>query len=188
MTDMDGLRGAFTITFGALALLGGLLMLGAEIASVPHRSAEHLAFFGVLALSGAALLATLWRPARLTAPLAAVVAAVGVAGTAAGLLVERVTVCCMFAYHQTRGFPFPWLGRGFTSDENLTGEQAAARMDATGIDWGVQDAGARAIADVIFWAGVALIVIVAVRLAAAALAYAGQRDREPEPDAEPVDA
>jgi hypothetical protein len=138
------------------------------------------------------LLATLWRPARLTTPVVVAIGGVAALGTAAGLAVERTTVCCAFAYHQTRGFPFAWMGRGFESGDRLDDDQLATRM--SGLDWGVKSQ-EHALANVIFWAFVALIVVVAVRLGwSARRAYAGRRDlsdlkrSDTEHHAEPVDA
>jgi hypothetical protein len=161
MAAMQELRAPITITLGVLALCAGVLMSAAEIGSGFGASSPYLWFFGVLVLGGAALLATLWRPLRLSTPLLAAVAAVGPIGALAGLAVERTAVCCMFAYHQTRGFPFEWLGRGFEWPDYLVGDQLTARLDAIG--WRVQSV-QHALANVIFWAAVTLTLIVVVRL------------------------
>jgi hypothetical protein len=186
MAAMTALRVPLTIALGVPAVCAGVLLSAAEVGSGYGASSPYLWFFGVLALGGAALLATLWRPLGQTAPLVVAVAAIGPIGAAAGLAVERTEVCCAFAYHQARGFPFVWLGRGFDSPDYLAAEQVATRMN--GIAWRVQS-GEHALANVIFWACVALIVAVAVRFSRAAWrAYASQRDpADAQPDAGPVD-
>jgi hypothetical protein len=190
MAAMRELRAPITLTVGMLAVCAGVLLTAAELGSGYGASSPYLWFFGVLALGGAALLATAWHPARLTTPVVVAIGVVAALGTAAGLAVERTAVCCAFAYHQTRGFPFPWMGRGFEWPDYLDDNQLAARMN--GLGWELRS-GEHAVANVIFWAFVALILVVAVRLGVAARrAYAGQRDdaqSHPEPvDISPVDA
>jgi hypothetical protein len=190
MTAMNLLRASATLLIGVPALVGGCLFVALEVGAGNGVTA-YLWFFMVLTAGGAALLATLWRPLWLGPLQVGMIGAAGLAGTAAGLAAQTYDACCMFAYHQARGLPFTWVGRGFESPDYIPPEQAMAHLDAAGIAWRVQST-PHAIANVLFWAAVALILVVAVRLGQAARrAYAGDRDlpdAEPRAELRPVDA
>ena len=113
---------------GALSLVGGLLWILLNLHAA--TAALDLAVGTVLAAGGLVLL----MPHRIRLPrvvTAAVTAGFALAGTAAGLLVERSQAYGPNTYVIDRGFPFHWVQRGAVAVDTDTAHTIARSASRT---------------------------------------------------------
>jgi hypothetical protein len=142
------------LTVGQVSLTFGMFWLVMNVTVAVDR---HV-FTGV-ALAGGGLVLLLWRRIRLPVRLVTVVSvAVGLAGTAGGLIVRTVTTGGMFGWFEDRGWPFAWLGRGGLADS-----VDEAQRQAVAGGWATD--GTRLAADVVVWAYTGLVLICLIGLA-----------------------
>jgi hypothetical protein len=99
---------------GASTLVGGLtwILLNLHL----DTAVQDTLAGAVLAAGGLVLL----MPHRIRLPrllTTIAVIAVGVGGTAAGLVAKSAQTCCDFAYIVDRGWPFHWIQRGAVADD-----------------------------------------------------------------------
>ncbi|WP_433792150.1 hypothetical protein [Actinoplanes sp. CA-252034] len=96
--------------------------------------------------------------------------AIGLAGTAAGLIVRTITTGGMFGWFEDRGWPFAWLGRGAVADG-----LDEARRQAVAEGWALDPT--RLVVDVIVWAYAGLVLICVLGLAVRAQKARGNPER-----------
>ena len=89
-----------------LLSLGGAVLWGGLNLAYGTASGRDAVICVVVAAAGVAL----WR-VHLGRTTAVAVPATALAGTAASLLAVTTGICCMYAYHSSRGYPFAWLHR-----------------------------------------------------------------------------
>ena len=141
---------------GALAMIGGLLVLTAELRA-DVRTVESLVTGAVATAGGAALifLPRLGVSATPAGVLTAVVTAV--IGTASGWLRTVETTGGLYAYLVGRGFPFTFIRRGATGET-----PGAAKAEALSHSWNIH--GDALAADAAFWGLAGVLVAVAAAL------------------------
>jgi hypothetical protein len=143
------------LTVGQMSLTVGLLWLAMSASSANVRDV----FVGSV-LAGGGLVMLLWRRILLPVRTVAVVSvAVGLAGTAAGLVSGSISTGGMFVWSEGRGWPFEWAGRGATSDD-----LDEARRQAIAEGWGYDLF--RLVVDVSLWAYAGLVLVVSIGLVA----------------------
>ncbi|MEV4344839.1 hypothetical protein AB0J83_10215 [Actinoplanes sp. NPDC049596] len=106
----SGLRFAL----GALSLVLGITWILLNLHSASVRL--DLLIGAVLAAGGLVLL----MPHRISLPprgTAIAMTGTALAGTAAGLVVSKSQLCCMFAFIVDRGWPFTWATKGAVADD-----------------------------------------------------------------------
>jgi hypothetical protein len=136
---------------GGVSLVLGLLWLLLNSTEGQPRGTD-IAVGVVLAAGGLVLL----MPHRIRLPRTATAitsAAVGVAGTVAGLMVRTAQSCCEFAYIVDRGWPFHWLERGAVADDMDTAYRLA---QTAGWDVNVVTVAA----DLVLWAYAGMLLVV----------------------------
>lgn len=134
--------GALTCVFGVIGVVftpAGLVVLAAGIV---------LLFWPRL------------RPSAVGSAVGAVIGAV--AGTLGTLPVRTEQVCCMFGWHEDRGWPYAWLSRSASADT-----VEAARVQAIADGW-YPDV-VHLVTDAAIWAYAGFLIFVVVSLARRAL-------------------
>jgi len=163
-----------------VAGLAGLYLAFAAMMASPLTGARSTftIIFGVGSAAGAAAAAVLafgWVRLRWFEWLGAALFAA--AGTAAGLLEERVTGCCLFQFGLHRGFPLAWRHEWMDFERVVSSDAARAAM-ATRPDLVFRTVDPwYLVADLVWWASVAVAVLVVVHLLARAWLSARQERR-----------
>jgi hypothetical protein len=143
-----------SVAVGLLALATGLGAAGLDY---------YVIFGSVVGLGGVVLLATAYRPLRLTWWQWLVVGAAGVGGTAASLLISRESGCCLFVFHVRSGYPFDFTGWSIGLDSVVSPAEAhlAARQRPADVRHGFDPV--PMVVDGVFWAYAGLLVLLPVR-------------------------